>query len=48
MFQRVETKQKTDFLDKAKRARDERAGDKRKEDSAVKIQVLKNTSNMFI
>ena len=39
MFHRVDNSNKKEFLDKAKQARDERAGDKQKDAAATKIQV---------
>ena len=42
MFSKVDTKQKLDFLGKARAAREERAQEKHKEQSIIKAQVSNN------
>jgi len=47
MFSKVEVAKKTDFLDKAKVAREERANERLRDVSAVKIQACHLSSLLF-
>ena len=42
MFPSTSHERKDEFLDKAKKARDERAEERKRDESATKIQVLKD------
>ena len=48
MFGKVELAKKAEFLDKAKVAREERASERQRELSAIKIQVWHHLSVVFL